>query len=154
MTSPLHHFAAALPKIELHIHLEGAILPRTVLALARRHGVNLPADDEESLRRWYRFTDFKHFIEIYLVIQNLLRTPEDFELVTYDFGREMRRQNIRYAETTFTPFRRPASSPSSASTTTMNSNSPARDAVFSTRSVSAPPISRLYITCIMRFFCM
>ena len=102
--SSLHHFAIALPKIELHIHLEGAILPRTVLHLARRHGVSLPATDEDGLRRWYQFTDFKHFIEIYLVIQNLLRTPEDFELVTYDFGREMQRQNIRYAEVTFTPF--------------------------------------------------
>ncbi|MEA1979005.1 MAG: adenosine deaminase [Chloroflexota bacterium] len=104
MTTPLHHFAADLPKIELHIHLEGAILPRTVLHLARRHGVSLPATDEDGLRHWYQFTDFKHFIEIYLVIQNLLRTPEDFELVTYDFGREMQRQNIRYAEATFTPF--------------------------------------------------
>ena len=105
MTTPLHRFATALPKIELHIHLEGAILPRTVLNLARRHGVvTLPATDVEGLRRWYQFTDFKHFIEIYLVIQNLLRTPADFEMVTYDFGREMQRQNIRYAEATFTPF--------------------------------------------------
>ena len=104
MTTPLHHFVTALPKVELHIHLEGAILPRTVLRLARRHGVPLPASDVEGLRRWYQFTDFKHFIQIYLVIQNLLRTPDDFELVTYDFGREMQRQNIRYTEATFTPF--------------------------------------------------
>jgi len=104
MTPSLHRFIEDMPKVELHVHLEGAILPRTVLGLARRHGVRLPADDEEGLRRWYQFTDFKHFIEIYLVIQGLLRTPEDFELVTYDFGREMERQNIRYAEVTFTPF--------------------------------------------------
>ena len=104
MTSPLHRFVAAMPKVELHVHLEGAILPRTVLHLARRHDVRLPAADEAGLRRWFHFTDFKHFIEIYLVIQGLLRTSEDFELLTYDFGQEMKRQNIRYAEATFTPF--------------------------------------------------
>jgi aminodeoxyfutalosine deaminase len=104
LTSPLHRFAADMPKVELHVHLEGGILPRTVLDLARRHRVRLPADDEAGLRRWYRFTNFKHFIEIYLAIQGLLRTPEDFELVTYDFCQEMKRQNIRYAEVTFTPF--------------------------------------------------
>ncbi|NUQ37178.1 MAG: adenosine deaminase [Caldilineales bacterium] len=102
--SPLHHFAAALPKVELHVHLEGAILPATVLELARRHALPLPAQDEAGLRQWYRFTNFRHFIDVYLALQNLLRTPEDFDLITYDFGREMARQHIHYAEVTFTPF--------------------------------------------------
>ncbi len=100
----LRAFAAALPKVELHVHLEGAILPQTVLALARRHDIQLPAEDEAGLRRWLRFTDFQHFIEIYVTIQNLLRTPADIDLIVYDLGREMRRQHIRYAEITFTPY--------------------------------------------------
>lgn len=103
-TTPLHAFAAAMPKVELHVHLEGAIQPATVLALARRHGLPLPAEDEEGLRRWFRFTDFRHFIQVYIAISNLLRTPADFELIAYDFGREMQRQNTRYAEITFTPY--------------------------------------------------
>lgn len=93
-----------MPKVELHVHLEGAIQPATVLALARRHGLPLPAEDEEGLRSWFRFTDFRHFVQIYIAISNLLRTSADFELIVYDFGREMQRQNTRYAEVTFTPY--------------------------------------------------
>ncbi|MCO6450811.1 MAG: adenosine deaminase [Caldilineales bacterium] len=103
-TTALHAFAVAMPKVELHVHLEGAIQPGTVLELARRHSIKLPVESEASLRKWYQFRDFRHFIEIYLTIQNLLRSPADFELITYDFGREMRRHNTRYAEATFTPF--------------------------------------------------
>lgn len=93
-----------MPKVELHVHLEGAIQPATVLALARRHGLSLPAADEEGLRQWFRFTDFPHFVQVYIAISNLLRTPADFELIVYDLGREMQRQNTRYAEVTFTPY--------------------------------------------------
>ncbi|NOX60543.1 MAG: adenosine deaminase [Chloroflexi bacterium] len=100
----LREFARAMPKVELHVHLEGAIQPATVLKLSRRHNLPLPANDESGLREWYRFRDFIHFIQVYLTIQNLLRSTEDFELITYDFGREMARQNIRYAEVTFTPY--------------------------------------------------
>ena len=103
-TQRLHEFAQAMPKVELHVHLEGAIEPATVLKLARRRNLPLPAEDEAGLREWYRFRDFIHFIQVYLTIQNLLRSPDDFELITYDFGREMARQNIRYAEVTFTPY--------------------------------------------------
>ena len=100
----LHAFAAALPKVELHVHLEGSILPETLLALAQRHDMPLPANDVAGLRAWYRFTSFRHFIDIYLTISSLLRTSDDFALIVYDFGREMARQHIRYGEITFTPF--------------------------------------------------
>lgn len=100
----LHAFAAALPKVELHVHLEGSILPETLLALAQRHGMSLPANDVAGLRAWYRFTSFRHFLEVYLTISSLLRTSDDFAFIVHDFGREMRRQHIRYAEVTFTPF--------------------------------------------------
>ncbi len=104
MRSRLLAFAAEMPKIELHVHLEGAIAPATVLALARRHGRSLPAQDEAGLRAWYRFRDFRHFVEVYLTISELLRTAEDFELIVYAFGQEMAQQHIRYAEVTFTPY--------------------------------------------------
>jgi len=102
--APLHAFARAMPKIELHVHLEGALLPATVLKLAQRHQLPLPARTETELQDWYQFRDFRHFIEVYLKLQNLLRSSADFELITYDFGREMQRQNIRYAEVTFTAY--------------------------------------------------
>lgn len=100
----LLRFAADMPKIELHVHLEGAIAPATVLALARRHGRTLPAQDEAGLRAWYRFTDFRHFVEVYLTLSDLLRTAADVELIAYEFGRDMAQQHIRYAEVTFTPY--------------------------------------------------
>jgi aminodeoxyfutalosine deaminase len=95
-----------LPKAEIHIHLEGAIQPETLLALARRHGRldALPADDVPGLRRWFTFTGFPHFVEIYLAISDLLREPDDFALIVHACGADMARQGIRYRELTFTPF--------------------------------------------------
>lgn len=102
----LDQFIHAMPKAELHIHLEGSIQPATLLELARRHQRlrSLPAQDEQGLLRWFTFTDFPHFVEIYLTISDLLRTPDDFALITYACGADMAAQNIRYRELTFTPY--------------------------------------------------
>ncbi|MBM3264262.1 MAG: adenosine deaminase [candidate division Zixibacteria bacterium] len=99
----LSEYIRAVPKTELHVHLEGSIQPATLLTLARRHGVLLPADDVAGLREWFRYRDFHHFIEIYVAITKCLRTTEDFELIVHEFGAEMARQNVRYAEVTFSP---------------------------------------------------
>ena len=98
----LHKFARRLPKVELHVHLEGSIRPATLLQLAQRNGVRLPAQDEEGLRDFYRFRDFAHFIEVYVAITGCLRTPDDYRLIAYEFGSDCARQHIRYAEVTFT----------------------------------------------------
>ena len=84
---------------------EGAIAPETVLKLAQRHQMEdtLPTQDVAGLREWFRFTDFDNFVKIYVTIQDLLRTPEDFALIAYDLGADMHRQNILYREATFTP---------------------------------------------------
>jgi len=95
-------FLAALPKVELHIHLEGSMPPETLLALARRHRVSLPADDVEGLRDWFRFRDFDHFVEVYLACSRVLRAPEDFQRLLSDFAGAQERQNIRYSEVHFT----------------------------------------------------
>lgn len=93
-----------MPKVELHVHLEGSIQPATLLALAARNGVALPATDEAGLRAWYRFTDFAHFVDIYHTICACLRTAEDFELITREFLIGQERQNIRHSEVIFTPW--------------------------------------------------
>lgn len=105
-THELKAFIQALPKAELHIHLEGAIEPETVLQLAKRHKMldRLPAADAAGLREWFTFTGFDHFVGIYLTIQDLLRTPDDFALIAYQLGADMAAQNIRYREATFTPY--------------------------------------------------
>lgn len=99
----LDAYIAGMPKVELHVHLEGSIRPTTLLTLARRNGIALPAEDLEGLRAFYQFTDLDHFVRIYLTISRCLRTREDFRLIAYEFGHDMARQNVRYAEVTFTP---------------------------------------------------
>lgn len=97
----LQSYLAAVPKAELHVHLEGSISPATLLVLAERNGIVLPSDTVEGLREYFRFRDFDHFIEVYGVISRCLKTEDDFELIAYEFGTEMARQNVRYAEVTF-----------------------------------------------------
>jgi adenosine deaminase len=94
----LQRFINRIPKAELHVHLEGAIQPRTLLKLARRRGVSLPADDEAGLKRFFRFRDFDHFLEVYLLCSACLRDPEDFQLMVDDFLSEQERQNVVYTE--------------------------------------------------------
>jgi adenosine deaminase len=100
----IEQFITEMPKVELHVHLEGSVRPETLLKLAKRHHVALPADDVEGLRRWYTFRDFNHFLEIYMTISSCLRTAEDIELIAREFLIGQAGQNIRYSEVTFTPF--------------------------------------------------
>lgn len=95
-------FVAALPKVELHVHLEGAMRPATLLALARRNRVTLPADDEKGLRDWFRFRDFDQFVEVYLACSAALKGPEDFQRLVADFATDQERENVRYTEINFT----------------------------------------------------
>lgn len=91
-----------LPKVELHVHLEGSIRPETLLRLAARNGIRLPVSRSEDFAAWYRFTDFPHFVEVYLTLSGAIRTPEDIHDVTRDFLLEQARQNILYSEVTYT----------------------------------------------------
>jgi aminodeoxyfutalosine deaminase len=99
----LDSYLRAAPKAELHVHLEGSIRPATLLTLAARNHVPLPATTEAGLRAWFVYRDFDHFIEMYVACTKCLRTTEDYELVVYEFGAEMARQHVRYAEVTFSP---------------------------------------------------
>lgn len=102
-TMSLTDYIKAAPKAELHVHLEGTIQPETLLTLAERNRVELPCQSLEELREWFRFSDFHHFIEVYVAITRSMLTVDDFELIVHEYGAEMARQNIRYAEVTFSP---------------------------------------------------
>ena len=102
MSLELTQFTQRMPKVELHVHLEGSILPQTLLELTRRNHIHLPGEDETGLNGLYQFHDFDQFLQSYLTITSCLRTPEDYQLIAYEYGRECFRQNIRYAEVTFT----------------------------------------------------
>lgn len=99
-----YEIALAMPKVELHVHLEGSIQPETLLRLAERNKVFIPATTVEALRDWYRFQDFPHFVEVYTTVSSCIRTPEDLELITREFLIGQAAQNILYTEATFTAF--------------------------------------------------
>jgi aminodeoxyfutalosine deaminase len=99
----IDRYIVAVPKAELHVHLEGSIQPATLLTLAQRNGVPLPVQTVADLQDWFTFRDFNHFIEIYFEISSCLKTSDDYELIAYEFGVNMARQNMRYAEVTFSP---------------------------------------------------
>ncbi|WP_418064519.1 adenosine deaminase [Pimelobacter simplex] len=100
----MNDFIAGLPKAELHVHHVGSASPRIVSELAARHPGTVPADPE-LLRDFFAFRDFAHFIEVYLAVVDLVRTPEDVRYLTYEIGRELATgQAVRYAELTCTPY--------------------------------------------------
>jgi len=102
--SDLPAFIAGLPKAELHVHHVGSASPRIVAELAARHpGSAVPADPAE-LAAYFVFSDFAHFVELYLTVVDLIRTPDDVRMLTYEVARDLARQQVRYAELTVTPY--------------------------------------------------
>jgi adenosine deaminase/aminodeoxyfutalosine deaminase len=103
--SDLGAFIAGLPKAELHVHHVGSASPRIVAELAARHagGTPVPADPD-LLAEYFTFTDFAHFITVYLSVVDLIRDAEDVWTLTYEVARELAAQQVRYAELTLTPY--------------------------------------------------
>ncbi len=98
-------FELELPKAELHVHHVGSASMDTVATLAERHaGSTQVPTDPASLAEFFTFTDFAHFIEVYLATVDLLRTPEDLWTLTHDVARDLAAQNVRYVELTCTPY--------------------------------------------------
>lgn len=101
----LSAFIRGLPKAELHVHHVGSASPRIVAELAARHPDGPVPSDPAALADFFEFRDFGHFIELYLAVVDLIRTPEDLHTLTYEVAREMAgEQNLRYAELTCTPY--------------------------------------------------
>jgi len=94
------------PKVELHVHLEGTVRPRTLLAIARRNDYPLPADTVEGLAELYAFRDFRHFIEVWILTTNALRTEADFRQIVVDYAAEARAHGAVYLEAIFSPAER------------------------------------------------
>jgi aminodeoxyfutalosine deaminase len=91
------HLWMALPKAELHVHLEGSIEAPTVVELAARHGVQVT--EAETLAR-YAYRNFDEFIESFIWVTSFLRGPADYALIARRFAESLRRQNVLYAEVT------------------------------------------------------
>ena len=91
------------PKIELHVHLEGAVSPELLFAAARRNGVTLPFDSTEQLAAYMRFRDFDHFIEAWMATTTVLRTARDYRELVLEYARRAQEQGAVYVEGIFSP---------------------------------------------------
>ena len=94
------------PKIELHVHLEGTVRAETLLEIARRNDYPLPADTVEGLAELYEYRDFEHFIEVWVLTTNALRTRDDFRQVVVDYAAEAASHGAVYVEGIFSPAER------------------------------------------------
>lgn len=101
--SLLKSFLHRVPKVELHLHLEGSVRPETLRELARAKGRG-----EQEVEDWiaqrratgYRYKDFQDFIRAFTAVTLLLETPDDYALATTRLVEELAAQNVRYAEVT------------------------------------------------------
>jgi aminodeoxyfutalosine deaminase len=88
-------FIRLLPKAELHLHLEGAIEAATLLELKHRHGQSGSLAEVDKL---YRYSDFDGFLMAFKAVTEHLRSPEDYELITYSLMQQLKEENILHAE--------------------------------------------------------
>ena len=98
--------AHPFPKIELHVHLEATVRPETLLEIARRNDFALPADTPEGIRDLYRYRNFDHFIEVWILTTNALQTADDFRQVVVDYVAEAKKHGAVYVEGIFSPIER------------------------------------------------
>jgi aminodeoxyfutalosine deaminase len=94
------------PKIELHVHLEGTVRAGTLLAIAKRNDYALPADTVEGLAELYRFRDFRHFIEVWILTTNALKQEQDYRQMVVDYAAEAASHGAVYLEGIFSPAER------------------------------------------------
>ncbi|MBS0294459.1 MAG: adenosine deaminase [Proteobacteria bacterium] len=94
---------AAMPKAELHIHIEGSLEPEMIFALARRNGAALPYDGVEALRRAYAFSDLQSFLDIYYAGASVLLHEQDFYDLASAYLARAATDNVVHAEIFFDP---------------------------------------------------
>lgn len=94
---------AALPKAELHVHVEGTFEPEQIFEFADRNGIRLPYANVEALRAEYDFTDLQSFLNVYYQAMSVLRTERDFEQLVRAYLARAQKQNVRHAEIFFDP---------------------------------------------------
>lgn len=99
----LSHLIQALPKAELHVHIEGTLEPELTFALARKHGVRLPYKSVHALRRAYDFDDLQSFLDLYYAGADVLRAESDFYALTRAYLQRARVDGVVHAEIFFDP---------------------------------------------------
>jgi len=103
MSLAIPDFIRALPKAELHVHIEGTLEPELVFQLAAKHGVDLPYRSVAELRAAYSFTDLQSFLDIYYAGANVLRDADDFQAMAGAYLRRAHADGIVHTEIFFDP---------------------------------------------------
>ncbi|MBE9166657.1 adenosine deaminase [Pleurocapsales cyanobacterium LEGE 06147] len=88
----------AMPKAEIHVHIEGATDAETFFQMAQRNQVELPVASLEEWKKFFKFRSFPHFIEVYTTAVRCLQTPDDYALMIECFFKRQAEQNILYTE--------------------------------------------------------
>ena len=88
----------AMPKAEIHVHIEGATAPETFYQIAQHNQIELPAQSLEEWETFFEFRNFPHFIQVYTAAVGCLQTPEDYALMIESFFKRQAEQNILYTE--------------------------------------------------------
>jgi adenosine deaminase len=103
MTLSTPDFIRALPKTELHVHIEGTLEPELLFALAGKHGIELPYRSAAELRAAYSFPDLQSFLDIYYTGANVLREAADFHALASAYLRRAHADGVVHVEIFFDP---------------------------------------------------
>ena len=99
----MKRFIEAMPKAELHVHVEGTLEPELKFELARRNSIELPYESVAEMRAAYDFDDLPSFLQVYYEGMSVLRTEQDFYDLTTAYLTKVHSQNVLYAEMFFDP---------------------------------------------------
>ncbi len=99
----MYDWLNALPKAELHMHLEGSLEPELMFQLAERNRIQLPWDSVDTLRSAYNFNNLQEFLDIYYQGANVLQTEQDFYDLTWAYLKKCEEQNVIHVEPFFDP---------------------------------------------------
>jgi len=98
-----HDWLNVLPKVELHLHLEGSLEPALMFELARRNDIKLPFSTVEQLRQAYQFSNLQDFLDIYYQGANVLQVEQDFYDLVWAYLKKCQQQNVMHVEPFFDP---------------------------------------------------
>ncbi|MFP4208914.1 MAG: adenosine deaminase [Wenzhouxiangella sp.] len=99
----MHDAIATLPKVELHLHIEGSLEPELMFTLAKRNGVALPWDSVDAVRKAYQFSDLQSFLDVYYAGAGVLLTEQDFYDLTWAYLQRCHDDRVRHTEIFFDP---------------------------------------------------
>lgn len=103
MSVVTYEWLNALPKVELHLHLEGSLEPEFMFELAKRNDIELPFKTVEQVRRAYAFTNLQDFLDIYYQGANVLKVEQDFYDLVWAYLVKCQQQNVVHVEPFFDP---------------------------------------------------